>query len=110
MLKKPGPRERDLLRRETALLLERAAAEVASGRYDGVFFDEVLAAWKLGLLGVRDLREAAGRCRAAGVRLLVCTGRWAPKSIVAAADLVTEVKKVKHPFDRGRKARSGIDY
>jgi ATP:corrinoid adenosyltransferase len=38
------------------------------------------------------------------------TGRNAPDELVAAADLVTEMRSVKHPFDQGKKAVPGLDY
>lgn len=41
---------------------------------------------------------------------LILTGRDAPESLMAAADTVTEMVKVKHAFDQGIRARRGIDY
>jgi cob(I)alamin adenosyltransferase len=41
---------------------------------------------------------------------VILTGRDAPQEIVDLADTVTEMRKVKHPFDRGVQARRGIDY
>jgi len=41
---------------------------------------------------------------------IILTGRAAPPELIAAADLVTEMKNVKHPFDRGKKAILGLDY
>ena len=41
---------------------------------------------------------------------IILTGRAAPPELIAAADLVTEMKNVKHPFDSGRKAVFGLDY
>jgi cob(I)alamin adenosyltransferase len=41
---------------------------------------------------------------------LILTGRNADKKLIEAADLVTEMKKIKHPFDRGIEARKGIEY
>jgi cob(I)alamin adenosyltransferase len=38
------------------------------------------------------------------------TGRHAPEALLAAADLVTEMKSHKHPFERGEKAQPGIDF
>jgi ATP:corrinoid adenosyltransferase len=38
------------------------------------------------------------------------TGRHAPEALLAAADLVTEMRSHKHPFERGEKAQPGIDY
>jgi cob(I)alamin adenosyltransferase len=41
---------------------------------------------------------------------LVLTGRRAPDQIIEAADLVTEMKEIKHPFNKGIPARKGIEY
>jgi len=41
---------------------------------------------------------------------LILTGRYAPSEVVELADLVTEMKDVKHPFTKGVSPRKGIDY
>jgi len=41
---------------------------------------------------------------------LILTGRYADPGLVQTADLVTEMTKVTHPFDKGIKARKGIEY
>jgi cob(I)alamin adenosyltransferase len=41
---------------------------------------------------------------------LIITGRNAPRALIAYADLVTEMKMVKHPFDRGVKGQPGIEF
>jgi cob(I)alamin adenosyltransferase len=109
-LARPSPAERRLLKENTRTLLERAVRRISAGRYDTVVLDEVLAAWKLGLLRVKDVREALKAAEESGARLIVLTGRWAPKSLIDSADLVTEIRKVKHPYDRGEMAKKGIDY
>jgi cob(I)alamin adenosyltransferase len=45
-----------------------------------------------------------------GSQHVVITGRYAPEKLVAAADLVTEMTKVKHPMDAGRKGQRGIEW
>jgi cob(I)alamin adenosyltransferase len=45
-----------------------------------------------------------------GNQHVVITGRDAPKALVDAADLVTEMTKVKHPMDAGRKGQRGIEW
>jgi ATP:corrinoid adenosyltransferase len=52
---------------------------------------------------------AALRARPPGVHVVV-TGRNAPEALCEDADLVTEMKSIKHPFDQGAKAVVGIDY
>ncbi len=87
---------------------EKALGVLGSRRYDLVVLDEVVVAFKLGLLSLADLlkvaREKRGACH------LVLTGRGAPGRLVELADDVTVMKKVKHSFDRGRKAEKGLEY
>lgn len=88
--------------------LETAAEALNSGRYDLVIWDEinVATAWKL-----IDLEKVLEIVRQKPPQVeLVLTGRYAASETIAMADLVTELKKVKHPFDSGLPARQGIDY
>jgi len=81
---------------------------VQSGNFDIVILDEVNVAMHLGLLSVRDLIEVL-RKKPSQVEI-VLTGRYAPKEIVDVADLVTEMREIKHPYARGIQARKGIEY
>lgn len=88
--------------------LERAREALLSGRHDVVVLDEVNVALWFGLLeeeAVLELVEA----RPAGVEL-VLTGRRAPQTILDRADLVTEMREVKHYYTDGVLARKGIEY
>ena len=53
------------------------------------------------------LADIAGRTERQHV---VCTGRGAPEALIAAADLVTEMREIKHPFNAGVKAQPGIEF
>ncbi len=79
-----------------------------SGEYDLVVLDEIFGAMRAGLVGEADvlglLAQKAPRCE------LVLTGRGATPAIETAADYVTHVEKIKHPFDAGVTSRCGIDY
>ena len=55
-------------------------------------------------------RLAANRTAGSLSRALVLTGNHAAKEVLELADLVTEMKEIKHPFGRGIKAKKGIDY
>ena len=55
----------------------------------------------------RVLAELAARPREMHV---ICTGRNAPAALIEAADLVSEMKAVKHPYDSGIHAQRGIEY
>ena len=60
---------------------------------------------------LRLLRVPIALLKARPSRLhLVLTGRDAPADVIALADLVTEMRSIKHPFDQGRSAQRGIDY
>lgn len=88
--------------------LARARAAVADGRYALVVLDEVDVAWSLGLLSEADLL-ALLEARRPEVEV-VFTGRGAPAALLARADLVTEMRAVRHYFASGTPARAGVEY
>jgi len=79
-----------------------------SGYFDLVVLDEILLCIAYQIIPAEDLIEILQN-RKSHVEV-VLTGRKAPANLMAAADLVTEMKKVKHYFDRGVYARKGIEY
>jgi cob(I)alamin adenosyltransferase len=85
-----------------------AAAKLASGDYDLLILDELTYVAKYGWVPVDQL-VAGIRDRAPKTNVVV-TGRDAPVEIVAIADTVTEMRKVKHALDEGIEARKGIEY
>ena len=87
--------------------LAMAAEAMRAGEYDIVVLDEVNVAIKLGLLDARDVVEAV-RSRAPGVEV-VLTGRYAPPEILDIADYITEMREVRHPYQRGVLSRKGVD-
>ncbi len=88
--------------------LEEARRAVLGGEYDLVVLDEVnvAAAWKL--VDVEDVIELIKQ-KPEKVEL-VLTGRYADEKLIALADLVTEMKEIKHPYRKGISARKGIEY
>lgn len=88
--------------------LEIAAKLIASKKYDLVILDEINNAVHLKLISAKDVLEAIGHVPE-GVDVIL-TGRDAPKSFVARADVVTEMGEVKHIYNKGIKARRGIDF
>jgi len=77
-------------------------------KYDLVIMDEMNVALKLGLLDCNELiRILKGVPRK---REVILTGRDAPCGILELADLVSEIKEVKHYFRKGVSARKGIEY
>lgn len=85
-----------------------ALEALVSGRYDLVVLDEIGVAITYGLVTLDDCRQLM-EVRPANVEL-VFTGRDAPPEIIESADLVTEMREVKHYFRRGVRARAGIEY
>ncbi|MGA1826360.1 MAG: cob(I)yrinic acid a,c-diamide adenosyltransferase [bacterium] len=76
--------------------------------YDLVILDEINNVLKEGLLRAEDVLDLI-RIKPKSVELIL-TGRDAMPEIIRAADLVTEMRKIKHPLDRGISAREGIEY
>lgn len=88
-----------------ALRVSREA--VCGGRYDLVILDEINTAVSHGLVSVEELLSLI---RDKGERVeLVLTGRNAAPEIIEAADLVTEMREIKHYYKAGVKARIGIE-
>lgn len=81
---------------------------IAAGSLDLLVLDEVLSSMTYGLLDKRAIEELIESCPTE--LELVLTGRCADKELLEKADLVTRMVKHKHYFDRGVKARSGIEY
>jgi len=82
--------------------------KIQSGKYDIVILDEINYAINLGLV---DIQEVANLIKSKPQELdLVLTGNYAREEIIDMADLVTEMREIKHPFQRGIKARKGIDF
>ncbi len=77
-------------------------------RHDFYVLDEFTYPLKWGWLDVDDVVEVL-RSRP-GHQHVVITGRDAPPRLIEAADLVTEMSKVKHPMDAGRKGQKGIEW
>jgi len=82
--------------------------KIQSGKYDIVILDEINYAINLDLVKVEDVLNLI-KSKPPGLDL-VLTGNYAKDEIIELADLVTEMKEVKHPFQRGIKAKKGIDF
>ncbi len=85
-----------------------AKKKAFSGAFDLLVLDEVMPAVNGGWIDLSDLVEFLGN-RPAGLEVAL-TGRDAPPELVEMADYVTEMLKIKHPFDGGVHARRGIEY
>jgi cob(I)alamin adenosyltransferase len=87
----------------------RAGVEaMRSGRYGLLILDEINYAIHYGMLPVAQVVEELGK-RPDGVHV-ICTGRNARPELIEAADMASEIKEIKHPFQKGILAQRGIDY
>lgn len=88
--------------------LKKVKNIIETGRYDVIILDEIINCVSEGFIGedvVLDLISS----KPAGTELIL-TGRGATKAMMARADYVTRLNKVKHPFDLNVPARRGIEY
>ena len=88
--------------------LELAKTEILSGAWDLIILDEINYSVKFGLLDAEDISELI-KIRPPELHL-VFTGRDALPELIDAADLVTEMKLLKHPFQKGIAAQAGIEF
>lgn len=95
-------------RRTIGFALDEGKRAVESGEYAIVVLDEINNAIARGLVEVAQTLEIL-RNRPPGVEVIL-TGRSAHPDILEAADLVTEMRLVKHPIGEGMEARRGIEY
>ena len=88
--------------------LKHAEVVLSSGEYDLVILDEMNIATDFGVLAVEAVIDAL-EARAENVEV-VLTGQNAHPLVLEKADYVTEMRKVKHPYDQGIIARKGIEF
>ena len=87
--------------------LRAARKFLSSGEYDLVILDEISVALSFGLVRTEEVLELIQE-KPRHVEL-VLTGRNPPPELVALADLVTDMREVRHPYTRGILSRRGID-
>ncbi|WP_105317492.1 cob(I)yrinic acid a,c-diamide adenosyltransferase [Thermus tenuipuniceus] len=87
---------------------ERARAALLSGEWDLVVLDEATYPLRYGWVSLEEFLQVLGD-RPRHVHVVV-TGRGAPEALLALADTVTEMRKVKHAFDLGVPAQKGIEH
>ena len=89
-------------------LLETTLDQAAEGGFDLLVLDEIMAVCNFGLVNEQKVLDFLAS-RPEGLEV-VLTGRDPSKRLAEAADYVSEIKKVKHPYDRGIMARRGIEF
>ena len=93
---------------QAKLALSAARQAMLSGNYDLVVLDEVNVAVNFKLIDVDEVVKLVND-KPPKVELIL-TGRYADARLIKLADLATEMVKLKHPYDKGVKARKGIEY
>ena len=104
----PGHRPEDEDVRLAQEGLRECAVILASGEWDLVIPDELTIAVYFGLLSDKEILEVIGQ-RDTGTEVVI-TGRYASEALLALADLVTEMREVKHYYTRGVLSRDGFDH
>lgn len=87
--------------------LKLAKKEILSGKWDLIILDEINVAVSLKLIKEKDVLNILPR---ESILVVILTGRGAPKSFIPKADLVTEMKEIKHPFKKGAQAQIGVEF
>jgi cob(I)alamin adenosyltransferase len=88
--------------------LDRLVQTAEKRFYDVLILDEIVFCLSKGLAKLEDIKKVIDK-RDPAVEI-VLTGRGATDELIAMADLVTEMKNIKHPFDKGLPARRGIEF
>lgn len=105
-VKKGEPEEIDVrMAREG---FELAKQVVEEEKYHMLILDEINVAIDYGLLPLQEVLDFLRSCPRD--MEIVCTGRYAPQELIDLADLVSEVKEVKHHYQQGVKMRKGIEH
>jgi cob(I)alamin adenosyltransferase len=103
--KKELPGEEELAKAKKGL--QKAREKMLSGEYDLIILDESIVAIYFKLIETKDLVEFI-KIKPENVELIL-TGRYSPEKLIELADLVTEMKEVKHYYQKGITSRRGIE-
>jgi len=102
--KNPDPIDIELARKG----FDRAKEVLLSGGYDIVILDEINVALDFNLVGLEETLELINN-RAQRTEV-ICTGRYAPQALLDIADLITEMREIRHPYQGGIPGRIGIEF
>ena len=100
--------DRDKLISMAREAFEFARKKIMSGRFEMVVLDELTYLVSYNMVSEDEVLDLI-RCRPAGLHLVI-TGRDASEGLIREADLVSEVRMVKHPYQAGIKAQRGIEF
>lgn len=104
MKENPAPLDVELAQKG----LKIAEKSIASGEYQMIILDEINVAMDFGLIEVEDVVELIRN--KPPMMDLVLSGRYAPVEIIELADMVSEVREIKHHYHQGVTARAGIEH
>ena len=96
------------IKKESKYFLKKIKEKIKKERYDLLVLDEINIAVDYGLVEEKELLQFLED--KPPFLEIILTGRRASFNILTLADLATEMKKIKHPFDQGIKMRKGIEY
>ncbi len=105
-VKKSEPSPTDIKLAQEGLAFARKALQ--DNTYQMIILDEINVAIDYGLIKLSEVVEIVKNCPKSVE--LILTGRYAPKELIDLADLVSEIKEIKHPYTKGYVSREGIDY
>lgn len=97
-------------RKSAALALNESLKIILSKKYDLIVLDELLGALHGKLISKKGVIKILDTVYHIQNTDFVLTGRHAPKWLIDKADLVTEMREIKHPFQKGIQAKRGIDF
>lgn len=106
VFRKEEPPQEEIELAANALI--NAQIKMISGKYDIIVLDEACVAIYFGILKEEQILEFINK-KPKEVELVI-TGRYCPESIIDKADLVTEMKEIKHYYQKGIVSRKGIDF
>jgi cob(I)alamin adenosyltransferase len=107
-IRRMNPEELEACRAEVRAGLQYARTASQSDRWDVLILDEMMAAIAAGFVSAREVADLIQN-KAEGLELIL-TGRNAPEELLRLADYVSRIAAEKHPFNRGVRARPGIEY
>jgi len=102
------PAVQQKMKEAIAQTLEKIKTSAQNKEFDIIVLDELAYCASIQLADIDNIIEMIN-ARDKTVEIII-TGRDAPQKLIDSADLVTEMKKIKHPFDKGIKAREGIEF
>ena len=102
-----SPQEKEERKAYYTKQFQAAVSKAAEEGYDLVFFDEIIYTIQAGLLDEQPVLDFL-KNKPEGLEVIL-TGQGPSPALIEAADYVSEIRKIKHPFDKGMPSRKGIE-